>query len=398
MKKAVVIHELEGISELEYKGIDGEWTDVDVSSVADGPIEIEFDNYGVLDKEFLEGHFSVINIRYKVAEDYENPQLTLLGGKIQKDPKPDAEGWYTFDITIGRVNSHDDIEVWVDSDEYYVDMRLTAEKTTTTTYPAKFYVHEAGSNVYYPVGDGTVDFGEPTWEYAKNPIDLNIQENLDKVLTAPKAGKDFDEITVDGVSYEFSATAGVPNTYTFEGWDVAKAARTDDTTNKLEWHVDGIIVVNKAKPVLPGYMQPTVKGVNTYYDGIEHKVEVEYKSDAHKNRFTVTYQTKTKVSDEWGAASNEPPASTDVVNPSFYVKVTFTDRLDEYAPYVVGDKITGDADDNSVRFVILPRTVVVSVSNETITAGQADPQFTITASKDDNDPNSGLLAGHDLRR
>ena len=218
VEKAVNVKKLEGIEELWYAGPDKKWQKVNVDEVTGGStVQVPFSTLGIGD--ILKGHYQIVNFRFKLAEGYNDYDLELLkkNGTIDKSGlTPDANGYYEFSITIGAVLSGDDIEVWFGDDTYQVDMFLTAEKTTTTTYPAKFYVHEAGSNVYYPVGNGTVDFGEPTWDYEKNPIDLNIQENLNKVLTAPEA-EDFGKIPVDGVFYEFSATAGVPNTYTFEG-------------------------------------------------------------------------------------------------------------------------------------------------------------------------------------
>ena len=395
VEKAVNVNELEGIAALEYCGTDNNWQSVNISEVTGGSsVQVPFYTRSV--KDIILGHYQIVNFRFKLQDGYTdyNLALTKKNGTIDKgELVPDADGWYHFSITIGAVLSGDDIEVWFGDDTYQVDMRLTAEKTTTTTYPAKFYVHEAGSNDYYPVGVGTVDFGEPTWAYEDHPIDLSKPENLAKVLTAPQP-ENFGPITVGNVEYTYSTTAGEPNTYTFEGWEVGKVAWIDDTQSNLEWHVDGIIVLHKAQPVLPESMQPKVIGVNTVYDGTEHKIEIEYKESSHKNLFEVTYQTKATEQDEWSEPTTTAPAYTDVVDPTFYVKVTFTDRTGQYAPYVVGDDITGE---DAVRFVILPRPVVLTVSNETITEGQADPAFTLTPSAKPGDADSGLLEGHTVQ-
>ena len=354
--KAVNVNELEGIAALEYCGPDGKWQSFDVNRL---PKQVPFFTCDALD--FIKGHYQVVNFRFKLQDGYENPQLELTkkNGTIDKgELKPDADGWYNFNITIGAVLSGDDIEVWFGDDTYQVDMFLTAEKTTTTTYPAKFYVHEAGSNVYYPVGDGTVDFGKPTWEYEKNPIDLDIQENLDKVLTAPKA-KDFGKIPVDGVSYEYSATAGVPNTYTFEGWDVAKTAYLDQSGPDaiLEWHVDGIIVLHKA---LPDTMKPKVADFEDVYDGTAKTLSITYPDGKTEDNYTIEYQD---------ANGNWVVGNPTLTNVDKLENLTIRFTMDGYAPYVAPDTYTLE---------VTKRPLTLRVNDDKIEDGERIPAFSYT--------------------
>lgn len=356
MKKAVIIQELTGISELEYKGIDGEWTDVDVSSIADGPIEIEFDNYSALDKEFWEGHFSVINIRYKVAEDYENPQLTLLNGKINKDPKPDepdTEGWYTFDITIGRVNSGDDIEVWFDSDEYYVDMRLTAEEKML--YPAEVYLHEEGKTDvkdYAYIGDGTVNFGKPDWGKS---YDLTNPDYRKEVTVPP-----FKNIILDGVEYEYSLDSTEAGTYNFVGWEVAKAVYAGQAGPDaiLEWHVDGIIKLNKE---LPKELQPTPIDTTVTYDGTEKKLNIDYPDGKSENDYVIEYS---KDGINWVSGV---PSGTNVADKLENIKIRFT--MEDYVPYEAPYTYTLE---------ITQRPITLKANDDKIVDGEPIPQFSYT--------------------
>ena len=356
MKKAVIIQELTGISELEYKGIDGEWTDVDVSSIADGPIEIEFDNYSALDKEFWEGHFSVINIRYKVAEDYENPQLTLLNGKINKDPKPDepdTEGWYTFDITIGRVNSGDDIEVWFDSDEYYVDMRLTAEEKML--YPAEVYLHEEGKTDvkdYAYIGYGTVNFGKPDWGKS---YDLTNPDYRKEVTVPP-----FKNIILDGVEYEYSLDSTEAGTYNFVGWEVAKAVYAGQAGPDaiLEWHVDGIIKLNKE---LPKELQPTPIDTTVTYDGTEKKLNIDYPDGKSENDYVIEYS---KDGINWVSGV---PSGTNVADKLENIKIRFT--MEDYVPYEAPVTYTLE---------ITQRPITLKANDDKIVDGEPIPQFSYT--------------------
>ena len=354
--KAVNVNELEGIAALEYCGPDGKWQSFDVNS---WPDQVPFFTCDALD--FIKGHYQVVNFRFKLQDGYENPQLELTkkNGTIDKgELKPDADGWYNFNITIGAKWTDDDILVWFGDDTYQVDMFLTAEKTTTTTYPAKFYVHEAGSNVYYPVGNGTVDFGEPTWDYEKNPIDLNIQENLNKVLTAPEA-EDFGKIPVDGVFYEFSATAGVPNTYTFEGWDVAKTAYLDQSGPDaiLEWHVDGIIVLHKA---LPNDMKPEVADFEDVYDGTAKTLSITYPEGKTEDDYTIEYQD---ANGNW-VVGNPTLTNVDKLE---NIKIRFT--MDGYAPYEALGTYTLE---------VTKRPITLKANDDKISDGDPIPKFTFT--------------------
>ena len=360
VEKAVNVKKLEGIEELWYAGPDKDWKEVNVEEVTGGSVfQAPFSTLGVGD--ILKGHYQIVNFRFKLAEGYNDYNLELFkkNGTIDKSGlTPNDDGYYEFSITIGAVLSGDDIEVWFGDDTYQVDMFLTAEKTTTTTYPAKFYVHEAGSNVYYPVGDGTVDFGKPTWEYEKNPIDLDIQENLDKVLTAPKA-KDFGKIPVDGVSYEYSATAGVPNTYTFEGWDVAKTAYLDQSGPDaiLEWHVDGIIVLHKA---LPDTMKPEVADFEDVYDGTAKTLSITYPDGKTEDNYTIEYQD---------ANGNWVVGNPTLTNVDKLENLTIRFTMDGYAPYVAPDTYTLE---------VTKRPLTLRVNDDKIEDGERIPAFSYT--------------------
>ena len=360
VEKAVNVKKLEGIEELWYAGPDKKWQKVNVDEVTGGStVQVPFSTLGIGD--ILKGHYQIVNFRFKLAEGYNDYDLELLkkNGTIDKSGlTPDANGYYEFSITIGAVLSGDDIEVWFGDDTYQVDMFLTAEKTTTTTYPAKFYVHEAGSNVYYPVGNGTVDFGEPTWDYEKNPIDLNIQENLNKVLTAPEA-EDFGKIPVDGVFYEFSATAGVPNTYTFEGWDVAKTAYLDQSGPDaiLEWHVDGIIVLHKA---LPNDMKPDVADFEDVYDGTAKTLSITYPEGKTEDDYTIEYQD---------ANGNWVVGNPTLTNVDKLENLTIRFTMDGYAPYVAPDTYTLE---------VTKRPLTLRVNDDKIEDGERIPAFSYT--------------------
>lgn len=378
--KAVNVNELEGIAALEYCGPDGKWQSFDVNRL---PNQVPFFTCDALD--FIKGHYQVVNFRFKLQDGYENPQLELTkkNGTIDKgELKPDADGWYNFNITIGAVLSGDDIEVWFGDDTYQVDMRLTAQPKTS--YDAKFYIHEEGKTEvsdYTFVGTGSVAFGAPVQEYVNAPIELD-STNLDKVTEPSQLT--FPDIKVDGVKYTYSKGSTTPGTYDFKGWDVAKAAWTDDTETKLEWHVDGIIVVNRL-PEFSNEMKPDVVATPVVYDGQEHGLTINYKENYLESEFKVTYEVWDEETKTWNKLPDgQLPGQTDAG--SLKVKVTFEylSETDPHLPWPV-----------EVSIEVSQRPLTLTVQNVTILEGET-PTFTVIPSAEDKD--TGLLTslGHTL--
>ena len=377
VEKAVNVNELEGIAALEYCGPDGKWQSFDVNSLPD---RVPFFTCNALD--FIEGHYQVVNFRFKLQDGYENPQLKLTkkNGTIDKgELKPDAEGWYNFNITIGAKWTDDDILVWFGDDTYQVDMRLTAQPKTS--YEAKFYIHEEGKTEvsdYTFVGTGSVTFGAPVWDYADDPIELD-STNLDKVTEPSKLT--FPDIEVDGVKYTYSADSTAPGTYNFKGWDVAKAAWTDDTETKLEWHVDGIIVVNPL-PELSDDMKPEVVGTTAVYNGNAHRLTINYKENYPERYFKVTYEVWNKDTETWNELPlGQVPTQTEAGRMD--VRVTFEYRFpeDPHLPLTVETSI-----------VVMPRPLTLTVQDVTILEGET-PTFTVIPSEEGE--NTGLLTSLD---
>lgn len=378
VEKAVNVNELEGIAALEYCGPDGEWQSFDVNRL---PNQVPFFTCDALD--FIEGHYQVVNFRFKLQDGYENPQLELTkkNGTIDKgELKPDADGWYNFNITIGAKWTDDDILVWFGDDTYQVDMRLTAQPKTS--YDAKFYIHEEGKTEAYTfVGTGSVAFGAPVREYVNNPIELD-STNLDKVTEPSQLT--FPDIFVDGVKYVYSKGSTKAGTYDFKGWDVAKAAWTDDTMTKLEWHVDGIIVVNPL-PELSDDMKPEVVGTIVTYDGNAHGLTINYKENYPKRYFKVTYEVWNEDTETWDELPlGQVPAQTEAGRMD--VRVTFEYRFPEY-PHL---PLTVEA-----SIVVKPRPLTLTVPDAAIIAGEP-PTFTVIPSAEGAD--TGLLTsrGHTL--
>lgn len=378
--KAVNVNELEGIAALEYCGPDGKWQSFDVNSLPD---QVPFFTCDALD--FIKGHYQVVNFRFKLEDGYENPQLELTkkNGTIDKgELKPGADGWYNFNITIGAKWTDDDILVWFGDDTYQVDMRLTAQPKTS--YEAKFYIHEEGeteASDYTFVGTGSVAFGAPVGDYADNPIELN-STNLDKVTEPSQLT--FPDIEVDGVKYTYSKGSTTPGTYDFKGWDVAKAAWTDDTKNKLEWHVDGIIVVNSL-PELSDDMKPEVVGTTVTYDGKAHDLTINYKENYPGKCFEVTYEVWNEETKTWNELPyGQVPEQTDAG--SLKVKVTF-EYLSETDPHLPWPM--------EVSIEVSQRPLTLTVQDVTILEGET-PTFTVIPSAEGKD--TGLLTslGHTL--
>lgn len=378
--KAVNVNELEGIAALEYCGPDGEWQSFDVNS---WPDQVPFFNCDALD--FIEGHYQVVNFRFKLQDGYENPQLELTkknGTSDKGELKPDADGWYSFNITIGAKWTDDDILVWFGDDTYQVDMRLTAQPKTS--YEAKFYIHEEGKTEvsdYTFVGTGSVAFGAPVWEYADDPIELD-STNLDKVTEPSKLT--FPDIEVDGVKYTYSKGSTTPGTYDFKGWDVAKAAWTDDTKTKLEWHVDGIIVVNPL-PELPDDMKPEVVGTTVTYDGNAHGLTINYKELYPGKYFEVTYEVWNEETKTWNELPyGQVPEQTDAGVLKVRVTFEYLSTMDPHRPLTVETSI-----------VVMPRPLDLTVQDVTILEGET-PTFTVIPSAEGKD--TGLLTslGHTL--
>ena len=361
---ATVPTELTGVT-VYYKDYD----DRDYTqAVLNQPIPLDFDfGWG---GQVRATHFKIV-----VDENYEAPvSLTLTkknGEVINKLLNYDsAEECYTFTLTRGIWNSGADIEIAAGDDSYVVNMAVSA--TPKTVFDAKFYIHEEGkteASDYTFVGTGSVAFGAPVWDYANTPIKLD-SSNLDKVLTAPKA-EEFGEITVDGVTYAFSTTAGVPNTYTFEGWDVAKAAWTDDTTNKLEWHVDGIIVLHKA---LPDAMKPVVDDFKDVYDGTAKTLSITYPAGTTEDGYKIEYQD---------GNGNWVVGNPTLTNVDKLENLTIRFTMDGYAPYVAPDKYTLE---------VTKRPITLKVNDSSKYVGDALPEFSYTITN--TGEKEGLLDGH----
>ncbi len=266
---------------------------------------------------------------------------------------------------------------------------------------AYFYAKVKGdtSDDYRYLGIGDVTFRAPK---------LGDSVNLKEIIPVLVAEKDiltrptrFENINYNGLEYSYAPSGTDPYTYTIE-WDEAVAASevTDNDDNLIVesgpvWRVNGTITFHVPEP-LPGNMQPTVTEVDTVYNGDMHEIKIGYEESALESRFEVTYQVKENEKDaKWSEPSGTVPGSDTVVDQ--YVMITFVDREKEFAPYVVGDKITGNPEtDNSVRLKIAKRPVILTVSSATITEGQTVPKFTVTASGEDGNPNSGLLGTHKL--
>lgn len=380
VEKAVNVNELEGIAALEYCGPDGKWQSFDVNRL---PNQVPFFTCDALD--FIEGHYQVVNFRFKLQDGYENPQLKLTkkNGTIDKgELKPDADDWYNFNITIGAKWTDDDILVWFGDDTYQVDMRLTAQPKTS--YEAKFYIHEKGETAasdYTFVGTGSVAFGAPVEEYADDPIKLD-STNLDKVTEPSQLT--FPDIEVDGVNYTYSAGSTTPGTYDFKGWDVAKAAWTDDTKTKLEWHVDGIIEVNPL-PELSDDMKPEVVGTIAVYDGNAHGLTINYKKLYPERYFKVTYEVWNEDTETWNELPyGQVPAQTEAGRMDVRVTFEYRSTVDPHLPLTVETSI-----------VVMPRPLTLTVQDVTILEGET-PTFTVIPSEEGE--NTGLLTslGHTL--
>lgn len=382
VEKAVNVNELEGIAALEYCGPDGKWQSFDVNSLPD---RVPFFTCNALD--FIEGHYQVVNFRFKLQDGYENPQLKLTkkNGTIDKgELMPDAYGWYNFNITIGAKWTGDDILVWFGDNTYQVDMRLTAQPKTS--YEAKFYIHEkdkTAASDYTFVGTGSVSFGAPAWKYANNPIKLD-STNLDKV-TEPSP-LTFPDIEVDGVKYTYSADPTAPGTYNFVGWEVAKAAYLDQSGPDaiLEWHVDGIIEVNPL-PEFSNEMKPEVVGTTAVYNGNAHGLTINYKENYPERYFKVTYEVWNKDTETWNELPlGQVPTQTEAGRMD--VRVTFEYRFpeDPHLPLTVETSI-----------VVMPRPLDLTVQDVTILEGET-PTFTVIPSEEGKD--IGLLTslGHTL--
>ena len=356
VEKAVNVNELEGIAALEYCGPDGEWQSFDVNRL---PNQVPFFTCDALD--FIEGHYQVVNFRFKLQDGYENPQLKLTkkNGTIDKgELKPDADDWYNFNITIGAKWTGDDILVWFGDNTYQVDMRLTAQPKTS--YEAKFYIHEEGkteASDYTFVGIGSVAFGAPVWAYANDPIELN-SSNLNKV-TEPSP-LTFRDIEVDGVKYTYSADSTAPGTYNFVGWEVAKAAYLDQSGPDaiLEWHVDGIIKLNKE---LPKELQPTPIDTTVTYDGTEKKLNIDYPDGKSENDYVIEYS---KDGINWVSGV---PSGTNVADKLENIKIRFT--MEDYVPYEAPVTYTLE---------ITQRPITLKANDDKIVDGEPIPQFSYT--------------------
>lgn len=382
VEKAVNVNELEGIAALEYCGPDGKWQSFDVNSLPD---RVPFFTCNALD--FIEGHYQVVNFRFKLQDGYENPQLKLTkkNGTIDKgELMPDAYGWYNFNITIGAKWTGDDILVWFGDNTYQVDMRLTAQPKTS--YEAKFYIHEkdkTAASDYTFVGTGSVSFGAPAWKYANNPIKLD-STNLDKV-TEPSP-LTFPDIEVDGVKYTYSADPTAPGTYNFVGWEVAKAAYLDQSGPDaiLEWHVDGIIEVNPL-PEFSNEMKPEVVGTTAVYNGNAHGLTINYKKLYPERYFKVTYEAWNEDTETWNELPyGQVPAQTEAGRMDVRVTFEYRSTVDPHLPLTVETSI-----------VVMPRPLTLTVQDVTILEGET-PTFTVIPSEEGE--NTGLLTslGHTL--
>ena len=368
---ATVPTELTGVT-VYYKDYD----DPDYTqAVLDQPIPLDFDfAWG--------GQVRATQFKIVVDENYEAPvSLTLTkknGEVINKTLDYDpVEKCYTFTLTRGIWNSDADIEIAAGDDSYVVNMAVSA--TPKTVFDAKFYIHEEGKTEAYTfVGTGSVAFGAPVREYVNNPIELD-STNLDKVTEPSKLT--FPDIFVDGVKYVYSKGSTKAGTYDFKGWDVAKAAWTDDTKTKLEWHVDGIIEVNPL-PELSDDMKPEVVGTIAVYDGNAHGLTINYKKNYPKRYFKVTYEVWNEDTEAWDELPlGQVPAQTEAGRMD--VRVTFEYRFPEYPhlPLTVETSI-----------VVMPRPLDLTVQDVTILKGET-PTFTVIPSAEGE--NTGLLTSLD---
>ena len=346
---ATVPTELTGVT-VYYKDYD----DPDYTqAVLDQPIPLDFDfAWG--------GQVRATQFKIVVDENYEAPvSLTLTkknGEVINKTLDYDSEEkCYTFTLTRGIWNSDADIEIAAGDDSYVVNMAVSA--TPKTVFDAKFYIHEKGKpevSDYTFVGTGSVSFGAPAWKYANNPIKLD-STNLDKV-TEPSP-LTFPDIKVDGVKYTYSKGSTTPGTYDFKGWDVAKAAWTDDTETKLEWHVDGIIVLHKA---LPDTMKPKVADFEDVYDGTAKTLSITYPDGKTEDNYTIEYQD---------ANGNWVVGNPTLTNVDKLENLTIRFTMDGYAPYVAPDTYTLE---------VTKRPLTLRVNDDKIEDGERIPAFSYT--------------------
>lgn len=344
---ATVPTELTGVT-VYYKDYD----DPDYTqAVLDQPIPLDFDfAWG--------GQVRATQFKIVVDENYEAPvSLTLTkknGEVINKTLDYDpVEKCYTFTLTRGIWNSDADIEIAAGDDSYVVNMAVSA--TPKTVFDAKFYIHEEGKTEAYTfVGTGSVAFGAPVREYVNNPIELD-STNLDKVTEPSKLT--FPDIFVDGVKYTYSKGSTASGTYNFKGWDVAKAAWTDDTMTKLEWHVDGIIVVNS---LLPADLQPTVGNTSSTYDGQAHGLYISYPDGTSASDYKVEYQIA-------GGAWSETAPSLTNVDKVENIKVRFT--YGDYATYEAPGEYSVE---------VTKRALTLRVNDDKIEDGERIPAFSYT--------------------
>ena len=373
---ATVPTELTGVT-VYYKDYD----DPDYTqAVLNQPIPLDFDfAWG--------GQVRATQFKIVVDENYEAPvslTLTKKNGKVINKTLDynSEEKCYTFTLTRGIWNSGADIEIAAGDDSYVVNMAVSA--TPKTVFDAKFYIHEKGKTEvsdYTFVGTGSVAFGAPVWEYANNPIKLD-STNLDKVTEPSELT--FPDIFVDGVKYVYSKGSTKAGTYDFKGWDVAKAAWTDDTKTKLEWHVGGIIVVNPL-PEFSNEMKPDVVTTPVVYDGQEHGLTINYKENYPESDFKVTYEVWNEETKTWNKLPDgQLPGQTDAG--SLKVKVTF-EYLSETAPHLPWPV--------EVSIKVSQRPLTLTVQDVTIIEGET-PSFTVIPSAEVE--NTGLLTslGHTL--
>lgn len=388
VSKGVMVNELVGISELQYRGEGGEWQSVEGNL----PVGVPFFTRDALD--ILKGHYQIVNFRFKVAEDYSDPNLTLVKNNnetINKSLSYDAEtGWYSFDITIGAVYTSDDIKVWFEQDEYYVNMRLTATEGGGTVEPgetsdAYFYLKDPQASTsektdYFFVGEGKVKYGTPS-------AGESYEVTNDNVVFPDTI--DYPTIVKDGYVYEY-ATTGAAGTYSVE-WKVVKAEygatnamEGDDEVvfvdgNTLTWHVDGEITLNPPIDIPDDVKLPEVIEVDTPYDGNEHKLTFKYDEN-----FKVEYLVD-------GVWTETAPSQTNVGLQRIDVRFTYEPENDAnvYKPYIVED----------AQILVRPRTVYVKVDNKSKTVSGAMPEFTYTiVDKSVEEPDTGLLAGHEITK
>lgn len=319
--------------------------------------------------------YQIVNFQFKVDENYSAPALTLSkknGETISKTLNYDEQtGWYSFSVTIGAVNSGDDIQVWFGDDTYYVGMKLVAQENLTR--PAEYYLHEEGSAKYFFAGEGQVDFGKP-----EEGREIAINAGNEDALTAPQTA--FPTITVDGQDYTYSADGAMVNTYTFKGWEVAKAVHAGQ--NASEWHVDGVIELHRAPIELPEAIRPAeLQDVTATYDGAAHSLTIDYKENYPEASFKVEYQ----VGD--GNWTDQAPSQTDVGRQDVKVRFTYQKPAadkNEYLPWVTEASIA-----------VTPRPLVLTVDAASKTEGEKDPNFAVSAAGN-GQTDSGLLPGHTL--